>query len=83
MSGNYTSGGSGLNIRDGNTDAKGYIVVNNDCNGYLIKAPFDNNVLRIVSNPVENLDLSTVSYVNTRINNIPVFNPLSYKLGDF
>lgn len=58
-----SSGGAGIQIRDNNDDLAGYIKVANDMNGFNLKAPGSNNVLKI--------DINTLT-VNSNINSAMV-----------
>ena len=66
-----SSGGAGIQIRDNNDDLAGYLKVANDMNGYNIKAPSSNNVLRI--------DVNALT-VNSNINSAMVTLKSSYSI---
>ena len=67
-----SSGLVGINIRDDNTDDKGYIMTNDDSTQILIKPPYSENVFKIKESPKEFYDLTTKLYVDTQNTNLQI-----------
>jgi len=74
-----SSGGAGIQIRDNNDDLAGYLKVANDMNGYNIKAPSSNNVLRIDVNALT-VNSNINSAMVTLKSSASIFNDSSFDL---
>ena len=72
--GNLQSNGVGLLFKDNDVENKGYLLVNGNCDEFHFKAPNNDNVFKVKTEPTEFYDLANKLYVDAQdailINNI-------------
>jgi hypothetical protein len=64
--GNIQSGSVGLQIRDNNSDSKGYFVTNSSANEFHFKMPQEDQIMKLKKNPTELYDIATKLYVDAK-----------------